>query len=89
MPIITTISFLQLNLRKYLLEAVPTFSWYPKIMSYVKFIQIMLFNNATWYLEVCYSAGSRPRDKGGRGGGSPKKFLVGLKIRWVGGAQAP
>ena len=59
-------------------------------MSYVKFIQIMLFNNATWYLEVCYSAGSRPRDKGGRGGGgSPKKFLVGLKIRWVGGGPGP
>ena len=74
MPIITTISFLQLNLRKYLLEAVPTFSWYPKIMSYVKFIQIMLFNNATWYLEVCYSAGSRPRDRGGRGGVSKKVF---------------
>ena len=34
----------------------------------------MLFNNATWYLEVCYSAGSRPRDKGGRGGVSKKVF---------------
>ena len=47
----------------------------------------MLFNNATWYLEVCYSAGSRPRDKGGRGGVSKKVF--GWSKNKVGGGGGP